>query len=360
MLKKLFEARNEVMMEKEIERLKDAFASAETVIIGAGAGMSTSAGFTYSGERFDRYFGDFAGKYHFKDMYEGGFFPYGTPEESWAFWSRNIFINRYMKAPRPVYDRLFDLVDGRENGKGEPKKDYFILTTNVDHQFQKAGFDKKRMFYTQGDYGLWQCSRPCHKRTYDNKSKVVKMLLSQGFSIGADGSLEVPVRENAGAETDFVRESAGAETDFVRENVGTGTDPARENTGANAAMITDFDRLAMTIPSDLVPYCPVCGEPMAMNLRADDTFVEDDGWHEAAGRFADFLEKHEDTKTLFLELGTGFNTPGIIKYRFWQLTKSWPDAVYCCLNRGEAAAPPEIRRKSICIDGDIGDVLAEL
>ena len=327
MLKKLFEARNEVTLEKEIERLKDAFASAETVIIGAGAGMSTSAGFTYSGERFDRYFGDFSGKYHFKDMYEGGFFPYETLEENWAYWSRYIFINRYMKAPRPVYDRLFELVDGRENGKGEPKKDYFVLTTNVDHQFQKAGFDKERLFYTQGDYGLWQCSRPCHKRTYDNKSKVVKMLLSQGFSIGADGSLEAPVKENE---------------------------------DANAAPATDFDLLDMTIPSDLVPYCPVCGDPMAMNLRADDTFVEDEGWHTAAGRFADFLEKHEDTKTLFLELGTGFNTPGIIKYRFWQLTKSWPDAMYCCLNLGEAAVPPEIRKKSICIDGDIGDVLAEL
>ena len=327
MLKKLFEARNEVTLEKEIERLKDAFASAETVIIGAGAGMSTSAGFTYSGERFDRYFGDFSGTYHFKDIYEGGFFPYETLEENWAYWSRYIFINRYMKAPRPVYDRLFELVDGRENGKGEPKKDYFVLTTNVDHQFQKAGFDKERLFYTQGDYGLWQCSRPCHKRTYDNKSKVVKMLLSQGFSIGADGSLEAPVKENE---------------------------------DANAAPVTDFDLLDMTIPSDLVPYCPVCGEPMAMNLRADDTFVEDEGWHTAAGRFADFLEKHEDTKTLFLELGTGFNTPGIIKYRFWQLTKSWPDAVYCCLNLGEAAVPPEIRKKSICIDGDIGDVLAEL
>lgn len=327
MLKNLFKARQEAAADHELSRLKAALAEADTVIIGAGAGMSTSAGFTYSGERFDRYFGDFSQKYHFEDMYSGGFFPYATLEENWAFWSRFIFINRYVKAPLPAYDTLYMLVDGREDGKGEPKKDYFVLTTNVDHQFQKAGFEKERLFYTQGDYGLWQCSRPCHARTYDNKSKVVKMLLAQGFTIGADGSLEAPVKEG-------------------------------EDANANAD--TDFSLLDMKVPSDLVPYCPVCGEPMTMNLRADDTFVEDEYWHEMAGRFADFLESHENTKTLFLELGTGFNTPGIIKYRFWQLTREWPDATYCCVNLGEAGAPPEIGKKSILIDGDIGEVLEKM
>lgn len=336
MLHKFFNNSKDTSTEIELERLKAALNEADTVIIGAGAGLSTSAGFTYSGERFDKYFGDFGEKYHFEDMYSGGFFPYGTLEENWAYWSRYIFINRYMKAPLPVYDRLFDLVDGRENGKGEPKKDYFVLTTNVDHQFQKAGFDKARMFYTQGDYGLWQCSQPCHSRTYDNKSMVVKMLLAQGFSIGADGSLEVPVKEN---------DTVTSEGNFSAES---------------NASVTDFDRLSMTVPSDLVPYCPVCGEPMTMNLRGDDRFVEDEGWHEAAGRFADFLETHENTKTLLLELGTGFNTPGIIKYRFWQLADKWPDATYCCINLGEAYAPKEIVKKSICIDGDIMEVLGKL
>ena len=129
-----------------IDKLRSALAQADTVIIGAGAGLSTSAGFVYTGERFQENFHGFAEKYHFNDMYSGGFYPYDTLEEHWAYWSRYIWINRYTQAPKPVYDQLFDLVKD---------KDYFVLTTNVDHQFQKAGFDKKRLFYTQGDYGLF-------------------------------------------------------------------------------------------------------------------------------------------------------------------------------------------------------------
>ncbi len=295
-----------------VEKLKNALAQAEAVIIGAGAGLSTSAGFIYTGERFNRYFKDFADKYQFTDMYSGGFYPYKTLEENWAYWSRYIYINRYMSAPKPVYQDLLSLVED---------KDYFVLTTNVDHQFQKAGFDKDRMFYTQGDYGLWQCSKPCHKRTYDNKAAVVKMVLAQGFLIGDNGELLVPEKENGE---------------------------------------TDFDQISMEVPSDLIPYCPVCGEPMSMNLRADNTFVEDGGWHAAADRFTRFLEEHQNKKVLFLETGTGWNTPGIIKYRFWQLTNAWPDATYACLNNGEAFAPDDIAGKSICIDGDAGAVFEQL
>ncbi len=152
---------------ERIAKLKEALQTADAVVIGAGAGLSTSAGFVYNGERFHAFFAE----YGFHDMYSGGFYPYPTPEERWAFWSRNIYVNRYMNPPKPVYEKLFDLVKD---------KDYFVLTTNVDHCFQKAGFDKKRLFYTQGDYGLWQCSEPCHQKTYDNEETVRAMLLAQG------------------------------------------------------------------------------------------------------------------------------------------------------------------------------------
>lgn len=268
-----------------MERLKQELHAADAVVIGAGSGLSASAGFTYTGERFEKYFGDFIEKYGFRDMYSGGFYPFETLEEHWAYWSRYIYINRYMDAPNPVYQDLLALVEN---------KDHFVLTTNVDHCFQKAGFDKARLFYTQGDYGLWQCSMPCHKKTYDNETAVKKM---------------------------FAEQKNGK------------------------------------IPGGLIPYCPVCGAPMSMNLRADDTFVEDEGWHDAADRYEDFLRRHERAHVLYLELGVGGNTPGIIKYPFWQMTYRNPKAVYACVNLGEAIAPSEIKDRSICVDGDIGEVL---
>lgn len=288
-----------------IKKLKNALEQAEAVVIGAGAGLSTSAGFIYTGERFTKYFSDFARKYLFTDMYSGGFFPYSTQEEFWAYWSRYIYINRYMNPPKPVYERLFGLVK---------EKDYFVLTTNVDHCFQKAGFDKRRLFYTQGDYGLFQCSKPCHKKTYDNAETIRKMVLSQGYEISADGALALPE----------------------------GAKPS------------------MSVPADLPPRCPVCGRPMTMNLRSDDKFVEDEGWDAAADRYAAFLREHQEKKTVFLEAGAGWNTPSIVKFSFWQMVNDWPDATYVCLNYGEAYAPEEIREKSICINGDIGSVLDAL
>lgn len=270
---------------QRIERLKAALDAAEAVVIGAGAGLSTSAGFTYTGERFDRYFSDFAQTYGFRDMYSGGFYPYETPEEYWAYWSRYIFINRYLDLPKPVYQDLLELVRD---------KDYFVLTTNVDHCFQKAGFGKTRLFYTQGDYGLWQCSEPCRQETFDNEDAVRAMMDQQ------------------------------------------------KN---------------MRIPPSLIPRCPHCGKPMTMNLRADGRFVEDAGWHTAAGRYADFLRRHENAAVLFLELGVGFNTPVIIKYPFWRMTAANQRAAYACINFGEAVCPREIEKRSICIDGDIGTTL---
>ena len=272
----------------EIDHLKKEIQTADAIVIGAGAGLSTAAGFTYSGERFEKYFSDFEAKYGFHDMYSGGFYPYETPEERWAYWSRYIYINRYMDVDNGTYKRLFELMKD---------KDYFVLTTNVDHQFQKAGFDKHRLFYTQGDYGLWQCSEPCHQKAYDNEETVRAMFEQQ------------------------------------------------KN---------------MRVPSELVPHCPVCGKPMSMNLRADDSFVEDEGWHRAAERYDEFLRRHEGLHILFLELGVGMNTPVIIKYPFRKMTFANPKAVYACLNFGEAYAPDEIAGQSICINGDIHEVLKKL
>ena len=305
-------------MEKQIEKLKNALASADSIIIGAGAGLSTSAGFTYAGERFEKHFSDFAAKYGFRDMYTGGFYPYKTLEEHWAYWSRYIMINRYMDAPKPVYDDLLSLVRG---------KDYFVITTNVDHCFQKAGFDKKRLYYTQGDYGLFQCSEPCHQKTYDNEKQVRAMCAAQEFD---------------------------AESHSER---------SEESQSRDVSLSLNMTSIKMKIPTDLIPRCPVCGKPMTMNLRADDTFVQDEGWYEAAERYEDFLRTRraaDGGKVLFLELGVGSNTPGIIKYPFWQMTAQNPNAMYACVNFGEAVCPREIADRAICVNADIGEVLDKM
>lgn len=273
---------------QQIKHLKDVLEKSDRVVIGAGAGLSVSAGFVYNGERFRKYFSDFEKKYGFHDMYSGGFYPFETREEFWAYWSRYIYVNRYMDAPKPVYNDLFEIVKN---------KDYFVITTNVDHCFQKAGFDKKRLFYTQGDYGLFQCSEPCRNETFDNEETIKRM---------------------------YERQSN------------------------------------MRIPSELIPKCPHCGKPMTMNLRSDDTFVEDGDWHIAAKRYSDFIRAGAGHNTLFLELGVGMNTPGIIKYPFWKMTENDPNAFYVCINYGEAYCPREIEQRSICIDGDIGDIVARL
>ena len=271
-----------------LTKLRQSINTADAIVVGAGAGLSTAAGLTYAGERFERHFADFIAKYGFTDMYSAGFFPFPTLEEQWGYWSRHIWYNRYIEAPKSTYAKLLQLLGD---------KDFFVITTNVDHQFQRAGFPKDRLFYTQGDYGLWQCSVPCHDKTYDNYETVKRMVEEQ-----------------------------------------------RD----------------MRVPAELVPFCPVCGKPMSMNLRADDTFVEDEGWHAAAARYRDFLEQHRSGKVLYLELGVGANTPVIIKYPFWRNTYLNPDATYACVNYGEAYAHPDIRDRSILIDADIDQALEDL
>ncbi len=289
----------------QMSRLKEELATADAVVIGAGAGLSTSAGFIYSGERFDRWFHDFAAKFGFSDMYSGGFTDFGSDEIFWAFWARNIYINRYLDAPKPVYKELLQLVEG---------KDYFVITTNVDHQFQKAGCDKARLFYTQGDYGLFQSTNPSIRQTFDNRDWVMKAMEAQGF-----------VEDDNG--------------EFCEPNAG---------------------KILMSIPTELIPKCPVDGGNVKLNLRSDDSFVEDEGWCKASEAYSDFLYDHRMKHVLYLELGVGSNTPVIIKYPFWQMTASNPKAVYACINYSEAYSIKQIEKQSICIDGDIGDVLQEL
>ena len=287
---------------KQIERLSKEIENADAIVIGAGAGLSTSAGFTYSGERFEKYFFDFAKKFGIKDIYSGGFYPFPDEETRWAWWARHIYYNRYIDAPKPVYQNLYGLVKD---------KDYFVITTNVDHMFQKAGFDKKRLFYTQGDYGLFQSVNPSIKKTIDNEDWVIKAMEAQGFMKDESGVFQVPKDGN----------------------------------------------LSIRIPTELIPKCEVDGSDVVMNLRADDSFLEDEGWHRASLAYSEFLRRHENLYVLYLELGVGANTPVIVKYPFWQMTMDNDSAVYACLNYGEAFCPSEIEDRAICIDDDIGEVI---
>ena len=290
--------------DEQIERLKKEIGRADAIVIGAGAGLSTAAGLTYSGERFEKYFGDFAARFGISDIYSGGFYPFPDRETRWAWWARHIYYNRYIDPPKDVYGKLLALVQD---------KDYFVITTNVDHQFQRAGFDKKRLFYTQGDYGLFQSVNPAIRKTYDNGEWVMQAMEAQGFVKDAAGVYQIP-----------------------RNGV------------------------VMKIPSALIPKCPDDGSDMTMNLRADDSFVEDDGWHKASAAYAGFIRRHEDLCTLYLEIGVGANTPVIIKYPFWAMTAANPNAKYACLNYNEAFCPRQIENQSICIDGDADTIIASL
>ena len=291
--------------EECIELLKNEIQKADAVVIGAGAGLSTSAGFTYSGERFEKYFFDFIKEYGIRDMYSGGFYPFPNDEIRWAWWARNIYFNRYVKASKPVYDELFSLLKD---------KDYFVITTNVDHQFQNAGFDKKKLFYTQGDFGLFQSVNPQIQKTYDNEEWVMKAMEAQGFVKDKNGVFSIP----------------------------------------------EGGEILMRIPAELIPKCPDDGSDMTNNLRIDSSFVEDEGWHTAAEKYSEFLEKHKNNHVLFLELGVGGNTPVIVKYPFWYMVMENKKAVYACVNYQEAFCPNELEERSICIDGDIGEVLKEI
>lgn len=291
-----------VSREEQLKKLKNEIQNADAIVIGAGTGLSTSAGLTYSGDRFEKYFFDFAEKYGIKDIYSGGFYPFPNNETKWAWWARHIYFNRYVNPPKSVYNNLLSLLKD---------KNYFVITTNVDHQFQRAAFDESKLFYTQRDYGLFQSVDPNIQKTYNNEEWVMKSMEAQGFIKDKNGVFIVP----------------------------------------------DNKKISMQIPTELIPKCPADNSDMTTNLRVDNYFVEDEIWHKASETYYNFLEKNKNKHILFLELGVGANTPMIIKYPFWQMTMENEKAIYACINYGEVFCPQEIENRSICIDGDIGSVL---
>jgi len=291
--------------EEQLERLRREIREADAIVVGAGAGLSTAAGFVYGGERFEKYFPDFKEKFGITDMYSGGFYPFPEEEIRWAWWARNIYFNRFVDESKPVYGKLRELVEGN---------DYFVITTNVDHQFQRAGFDKKRLFYTQGDYGLFQCPDGSGNRTWDNEEWVMRAMEAQGFVKNEDGIFNLP----------------------------------------------EDGRISMRISTELIPTDPESGGPVAMNLRVDDTFAEDEGWKRASAAYSDFLRRHRGLRVLFMEVGVGNNTPVIIKYPFWQMTQENSNATYACLSRSDPYCPKPIEDRSLCISGDFCDTLREL
>ncbi|MBE6489409.1 MAG: Sir2 silent information regulator family NAD-dependent deacetylase [Methanobrevibacter sp.] len=275
-------------MERFVQRLDKAYEAidnADYILVGAGAGLSTAAGIEYTGKRFERYFKDFIEEYNFTDMYSSGFYPFETSEEKWAYWALHIFANRYDVGKTEVYQKLLKLIED---------KDYFILTTNVESQFWINGFDDERIFATQGDYGLLQCSVPCHDKLYPNKNQVFEWV---------------------------------------------------EKT-------RDFK-----IPTELIPKCPVCGAEMDLNLRKDNLFVEDEKWHQMNKRYSDYLNHVDENKNIvFLELGVGFNTPGIIRYPFEQMTYSYPNTTLIRLNKDYPQPIPENKDKTIGFDEEISEI----
>lgn len=277
--------------EEQIERAFALIKEADILLIGAGAGASAAAGLTYGGKRFTDNFGEFIEKYgsmHMTDMYAAGFYPFPTQEAKWGYWSKHSMINRFLPPALPLYTQLYEIAR---------QKDYFVLTTNVDHQFHKAGFQADRIFATQGDYGNIQCEKGCHPEIYDAE--------------------------------DLFRQMDQARRDCL-------------------------------IPSYMVPKCPVCGGNMTMHLRCDQYFVENENWHEAAGRYSGFLERMRGKKGVLLELGVGFNTPAIIRFPFEKMIRENKMLSLIRLNMDEAVVPESFGSRAIGIGGDMAEAVSDL
>ena len=289
--------------EKDLRKLVSYISTSKAILIGAGAGLSTSAGFYSSGERFKKYFFDFQKKYNLKDTYSGSFYPYPKKAEYWAFMSRNIYLNRFAPFPKRTYNILYEIFKN---------KNYFILTTNVDHLFQRAGFDKNRMYYMQGDMGLIQCKKPCHFKNYENFDLIKDMLIDQGFSFDSKGELIVN------------------------------------------------DNIKSEINEKLIPKCPVCGGEMDFNLRIDDNFVQDDGWYKHQKLYNDFIDKYKNDDILYIELCVGYNTPSIIKYNFWNQVNKNKKAKFVTINLEEGEIPNEIKDRSLSLSGDADEIINKI
>lgn len=277
---------NEIL--NKIEEIRKLIKNADYVLIGAGAGLSTSAGIEYSGKRFEENFSDFIKKYHFTDMYSSGFYDFETEEEKWAYWSKHMYINNIGMKATKLYQDIFDLIK---------EKDYFVITTNVDDQFFKAEFDKKRVFATQGSYRYIQCSHACHNKIYDATEMVKEMI------------------------------------DKIQD---------------------------CKIPTKLIPFCPVCGGKMEVNLRKDIYFVQDDNWYEQNTKYEEFLEKAKNKKTVLLELGVGFNTPTIIRFPFEEMIYQNSNWNLVRFNKSDSTIVLNIQNRTIEVEEDINKIVKKL
>ena len=287
----------------DLRKLISYISASKAIILGVGAGLSTSAGLNLSGERFKKYFFDFHKKYGIKDMYSGSFYPYSKKSEYWAFMSRNIYLNRFAPIPKTTYNILFEIFKDTN---------YFILTTNVDHIFQRVGFDKNRLYYMQGDMGLLQCKKPCHMKNYDNYNIIKEMLLDQGFTIDENGEL------------------------LVGKNIKT------------------------EINEKIIPKCPYCGGEMDFNLRIGNNFVQDNGWYKHQKLYTDFIDKYKNDDILYIELCVGYNTPSIIKYNFWNQVNNNKKAKFISINLEESDIPQNIKNRSLILTGDADEILRKI
>ena len=273
---------------KRISEVKNLINEADYILIGAGSGLSTAAGLEYFGESFEKNFKEFIEKYNFPDLYSASFYDFNTQEEKWAFFAKMISLNRFNKEPLKLYQELYSLIK---------VKDYFVITTNVDGQFEKAGFEKERVFETQGDYAYLQCENACHNKLYYNYDLVNEWL---------------------------------------------------KNTKD------------CKIPNNLVPKCPVCGGNMEMNLRKDANFVQDENWYKQDKRYGEFLDKSQDKNLLLLEIGVGFNTPGIIRFPFEQMVYNNINTNLVRINKDYAFTNKEIKNKTILFDEDVNTIIEDL
>ena len=273
---------------KRISEVKNLINKADYILIGGGAGLSTAAGLDYSGKRFEDNFGEFIEKYHFTDMYTAGFYDFNTEEEKWAFWAKHMYLNDIGIGATKLYKDVLNLVKDKK---------YFVITTNVDDQFYKAGFDKEKVFAMQGSFKYIQCSKACHNKLYDA-------------------------------------------TDLVKEMINKTKD--------------------CKIPTELVPVCPVCGEKMEVNVRIDANFVQDENWYKQDKRYGEFLDKSQDKNLLLLEIGVGFNTPGIIRFPFEQMVYDNVNTHLVRINKDYAFASKEIEDKTILFNEDTNKIVEDL
>lgn len=268
-------------------KIKDIINNADAIIIGAGSGLSTSAGINYSKKGFKEKFPELTKKYGMTDMYTSSFYDFKTEEEKWSYWAKHIDYLYNIKATK-TYKDLFSIVKN---------KNYFVITTNVDGQFLKAGFDKDKVFEVQGSLSKIQCAKACHNKLYDDLNLVNKML-----------------KEDKNCK----------------------------------------------IPSNLVPTCPVCHGKMEVNLRKDEYFIEDDYWHAHSNNYATFVHENKDKNLVLLELGVGFNTPSIIRFPFEQMTQEFKQATLIRINDKHINTAFDLKDKAIFIKDDCNHFLNKI